>query len=215
MSTYPSGGGAWVPQQDQTVTGSWVFGSSTTTPTVDFTLATVVGLTPGDLALASAKVFVGNASNLAAGVSISGAATISNAGVLTLAATQPGAIQSTSPSAGVGYATGAGGTITQITSSATGVTLNKICGTIVTVALTTAAGAHEKFTVTNSACALATDVVVLSTTYVGGASHGTPVLQAVNVTAGAFDIIIANVDATNALDAAMTINFAILPVVAA
>lgn len=212
MSTYPSGGGAWVPQQDQTVTGSWVFGSSTTTPTVDFTLATVVGLTPGDLALTSGNLFVGNASNLAVGVALSGDATLANTGAITIGANKITAAKIAS--GGIGYAAGVGGTVTQITSSSTGVTLNKVCGTIVTVALTTAHGAHEQFTVTNSVCAAVTDVVLLSTTYAAGA-HGAPVLQAVNVTAGTFDIIIYNADSANAFNAAMTINFVVIPSVAA
>lgn len=68
-----------------------------------------------------------------------------------------GAITSTSATAGVGYATGAGGTVTQATSRTTGVTLNKICGAIT---LVSAAGSTTPatFTVTNSAVA-ATDTV--------------------------------------------------------
>lgn len=41
-----------------------------------------------------------------------------------------GALTSSSASAGAGYATGAGGTVTQATSKSTAVTLNKICGQI-------------------------------------------------------------------------------------
>lgn len=163
--------------------------------------------------LTSAHLLVGNSSNVATDTAITGDVTIGNTGVTAIGANKVTAAKMAS--GGVGYAAGVGGTVTQITSSSTGVTLNKICGTIVTVALTTAAGAHELFTVTNSTCAAATDVILLSTTYVGGASHGTPVLQAVNVTAGTFDIVIANVDATNALNAAMTINFVVIPSVAA
>lgn len=102
-----------------------------------------------------------------------------------------------------GYGTGIGGAVTQITSSSTGVTLNKPCGQITTVALTTAAAAEERFTVTN-ACVAATDVVVLSTTYNGA---GTPAFAVAHVAAGAFDIIITNLHASAAFNAAMTINF--------
>jgi hypothetical protein len=61
-----------------------------------------------------------------------------------------------SPTIGLGYATGAGGTVTQATSRTTGVTLNKVCGEIT---LFTAAGSATaaSFTVTNSAMAAATD----------------------------------------------------------
>jgi hypothetical protein len=60
----------------------------------------------------------------------------------------------------VGYATGAGGTVTQGTSRTTGVTLNKTSGaiTLFSAAGTTVA---TTFTVTNSTVA-ATDVIILS-----------------------------------------------------
>jgi hypothetical protein len=59
---------------------------------------------------------------------------------------------SASPTVGVGYTTGAGGTVTQATSRTTGVTLNKVCGNIT---LVSAAGSSswQSFTVTNSAVA--------------------------------------------------------------
>jgi hypothetical protein len=62
--------------------------------------------------------------------------------------------------AGIGYATGAGGTVTQATSRTTGVTLNKTTGaiTLYSAAGTTAA---TTFTVTNSTVA-ATDVIILN-----------------------------------------------------
>ena len=69
-----------------------------------------------------------------------------------------GGLTSSAPTGGVGYSTGAGGTVTQITSRTTGVTLNKITGTIT---LVSAAGsvAWQSFTVTNSAVA-ATDTII-------------------------------------------------------
>lgn len=62
--------------------------------------------------------------------------------------------------AGIGYATGAGGTVTQATSRTTGVTLNKTTGAIT---LFSAAGSATAatFTVTNSTVA-ATDVIILN-----------------------------------------------------
>ena len=62
-----------------------------------------------------------------------------------------------SGTAGIGYATGAGGTVTQATNRTTGVTLNKVTGAIT---LVSAAGtaSWQSFTVTNSTVA-ATDVV--------------------------------------------------------
>lgn len=117
----------------------------------------------------------------------------------------------TSSGAGIGYSTGAGGAVTQITTAATGVTLSKLCGQITTVALTTAAAAEEAFIVTNTTVA-ATDVVVVSTTYAGA---GTPIVSVTAIGAGVFTVNITNVHSANALNAAMVINFAVIKSVAA
>lgn len=107
----------------------------------------------------------------------------------------------------IGYVTGAGGAVTQITSSSTGVTLNKPTGEITTVPLTTAAGAEEVFTVTNSKVA-ATDVpVVCVGTYAGA---GTPVANVKNVQAGQFDVVISNLHASAALNATLIINVTLI-----
>ena len=113
-----------------------------------------------------------------------------------------------SPTGGLGYGTGAGGTVTQITSSSTAVTLNKVCGQITTVALTTAAAAEEAFVVNNSTI-VATDVIAVSTTYAGA---GKPIVSVTNVGSGVFTLNITNVHAANALDAVLVINFAVLRV---
>lgn len=104
---------------------------------------------------------------------------------------------------------GVGGAVTQITSAATAVTLNKMCGQITTVALTTAAAAETSFVVNNSKVD-ANDVIVLSTTYAGA---GLPFLSVSAVGAGVFTINISNVHA-NALDALMVINFVVIKSVA-
>lgn len=69
-------------------------------------------------------------------------------------------IKSSGATAGIGYATGAGGAVTQITSRTTGVTLNTISGAIT---MFNAAGSTTAatFTVTNSAVA-ATDTITLN-----------------------------------------------------
>jgi hypothetical protein len=69
-------------------------------------------------------------------------------------------VTSSSATAGIGYATGAGGAVTQGTSRTTGVTLNTVSGAIT---LVSAAGttSWQSFTVTNSTVA-ATDVVVVN-----------------------------------------------------
>lgn len=67
---------------------------------------------------------------------------------------------STSTTGGLGYAAGAGSTITQTSSRTTGVTINNVCGAIT---LVSAAGSTsiQKFTVTNSAVA-ATDTIIVN-----------------------------------------------------
>jgi hypothetical protein len=82
--------------------------------------------------------------------------TITSAG----AATFSNSARSTSATGGIGYATGAGGAVTQGTSRTTGVTLNNVCGAIT---LFTAAGSAtwQSFTVTNSAVA-ATDTIIVN-----------------------------------------------------
>ncbi len=110
--------------------------------------ATVPGIiSTGVQTLAGAKTWNGAAvfaSTLAA------AGVTSSAGVL-----------SSSPTAGVGYATGAGGAIGQITNKATGVTLNKVCGTITMDAAALNAATAVSFVLTNSTIA-ATDVVLVA-----------------------------------------------------
>jgi len=115
--------------------------------------------------------------------------------------------QGTSSALGsIGYITGSGGAVTQITSAATGVTLSKPTGRITTFALTTAAAAEEVFVVTNTLVA-ATDVVVVSTTYAGA---GTPLVAVRAVAAGSFTVVITNLHASAALDALMILNFAVI-----
>jgi len=93
-----------------------------------------------------------------------------------------GVLTTKSATLGLGYSTGAGGTVTQGTSRTTGVTLNKVAGAIT---LVSAAGSTTPatFTVTNSTVA-ATDVVILSQ------KSGTDLytLSVTRVAAGAFDI---------------------------
>jgi hypothetical protein len=91
-------------------------------------------------------------------------------------------IKSQGATAGIGYATGAGGAVTQATSRTTGVTLNTVSGAIT---LVSAAGSATpaSFTVTNSAVA-ATDTIILSQKS-GSDKYN---LHATNVAAGSFQI---------------------------
>lgn len=122
-----------------------------------------------------------------------------------MATTDFGGISAHDSTTGIGYGAGAGSTVTQITSSATAVTINAVCGQITTVALTTAGAAEEAFVVNNSTVD-ANDVVVVSTTYAGA---GKPIVFVTNQGAGVFTVNITNVSASS-LDAVCVINFAVI-----
>lgn len=104
------------------------------------------------------------------------------------------------------------GTVTQITSITTGVTINKPAGVITTVSSTLAAGAHAVFTVTNSFAVAASVIICNITNYTGAVdgSAGQPQVYIDNITAGTFDIVLFNSDATQALNGTVSIAFAIL-----
>lgn len=124
------------------------------------------------------------------------------------------ALKSSSPTAGVGYATGAGGAVTQITSRATGVTLNTLSGAITTDSTSLAAEASAVFVVTNSAVEIG-DVVILSIRS-GKIALNTHV-EVDAVAAGSFSIrvINGNVAAGTAETGAIVINFAVIKAVGA
>jgi hypothetical protein len=120
--------------------------------------------------------------------------------------TATGVIASTG-TAGVGYATGAGGAVTQGTSRTTGVTLNKTTGAIT---LFSAAGSATAatFTVTNSTVA-ATDVIILNQ------KSGTDLydLKVTAVSAGSFNITFNTTGGTTTEQPVF--NFAVIKAVAA
>jgi hypothetical protein len=128
---------------------------------------------------------------LAGGLGFSGTTlTLNGAVTAATSVAVAGAITSSSASAGVGYATGAGGTVTQITSRTTGVTINKTVGEIT---LVSAAGSatYQTFTVTNSSVA-ATDRIILNQ------KSGTDlyILLVTNLAAGSFKISFATTGGT-------------------
>jgi len=135
-------------------------------------------------------------------------------GVLTpTTVTASGAITSSGDTEGIGYATGAGGAVTQVPSATTAVISNTVSGQITTVALTNLAGVDHSFTLTNSVIA-ATDVVVVSVGTYGGTADGIPVVNVQATAAGSCVINLRNTGAV-ALDALAVINFAVIKAVAA
>lgn len=117
-----------------------------------------------------------------------------------------GLLTSSSASAGIGYATGAGSTVSQGTGRTTGVTINAICGAIT---LVSAAGSATPatFTVTNSAVA-ALDTVIVSQ------KSGTDAYSATvsAVTNGTFKLTIT--DLTGTTTETPVFNFAVIKAVA-
>ena len=116
-------------------------------------------------------------------------------------------IKSQSATAGIGYATGAGGDAgTQATSKSTGVTINKVTGKITMNAAALAAGAKVAFTVTNSTVA-ATDVPVVAVA--SGGTANAYRAEVVAVAAGSFAIAVENITA-GSLSESPVISFALL-----
>jgi hypothetical protein len=111
----------------------------------------------------------------------------------------------------VGYSTGTGGTVTQASTKATGVTLNKRCGQITMDAAALAAAAEVSFTLTNSTIA-ATDVVMVS--IASGATAGAYSVQCDATAAGSCRISVGN-RSTGSLSEAIVLNFVVIKAVAA
>jgi hypothetical protein len=109
--------------------------------------------------------------------------------------------------AGVGYHTGAGGTVTQVTSKGTTVTLNKCCGEITTHNANLAAGAAVTFTLSNSTIAVG-DVLVMNMAYFGSGALGAYLFSA-RCVAGAAAVNIRNVSGGD-LAEAIVIRFAVI-----
>lgn len=109
-----------------------------------------------------------------------------------------------------GYITGEGGTVTQATSKATAVTLNKKCGQITMHNASLAADTTVTFVVTNSTIA-ATDLLVLN--HVSGGTAGSYLLNA-QCGAGSVSINVRNITA-GALAEAIVIGFAVIKAVIA
>ena len=118
---------------------------------------------------------------------------------------------------GIGFATGAGGTVTQITNRSTGVTIDKYCGKIQTDTTSLAALASAEFTVTNSTVAIG-DVVLVSqrsgSSNVAGTA-GVTQIEVVTVAAGSFIISVMNNSTTTAETGAIIINFVVIKAVTA
>lgn len=99
-----------------------------------------------------------------------------------------------------------GGTITQITTATTGVTLNNTTGQITTVTQNIAAAGEVEFTVTNSVVAATSTVVV---GIASGSTGGTTVASVTAIGASSFKICLTNLHASVAETGDLVINFAV------
>jgi hypothetical protein len=115
-----------------------------------------------------------------------------------------------SGSDGIGYSTGAGGTVVQATSKATGVALNKIAGQITMHNAALAAAAIVSFTFTNTSIQ-AGDVLILN--HVSGGTLGAYTLNAA-CGAGTATITIRN-NTAGSLSEALVLGFAVIKAVTA
>lgn len=107
----------------------------------------------------------------------------------------------------IGYTTGAGGTVTQLTSKATGVTLNKVAGEITMHNAALNAQDAVTFTLTNSTIA-ATDVVVVNVK--SGGTSGAYLVGIGKVSAGSCEITLFNTQAAGSLSEAVVLSFAVI-----
>jgi hypothetical protein len=111
---------------------------------------------------------------------------------------------------GIGYVTGRGGAVTQATSKATGVTLDKPCGAITLNNASLNAATIVSFVFTNSKIA-ATDVLVLN--HISGGTVGSYALNA-QCAAGSATINVRN-NTAGALGEAIVIQYALIKSVSA
>lgn len=104
-----------------------------------------------------------------------------------------------------GYGTGAGGTVTQLTSKSTAVTLNKPCGQITMNNAALAAGGQVTFSLNNSLITV-NDIIVVHCTHANGFAY---YVWAGYSTAGSAQVTVKNTAASSLSDA-ITINFAVI-----
>lgn len=106
----------------------------------------------------------------------------------------------------IGFTTGNGGTVTQLTSRTTGVTLNAPCGQITLVSGSISGLSSQEFTLTNSYIA-ATDVVLVS--FASGLTSATYDVTVTNTAAGSCKISVHNVNNSATPTDTPVINFAV------
>lgn len=183
----PSSANLRAAMTDETGTGSLVFA---TTPTLVTPVITNPAVTTGTF---TSPALVTPAIGVATGTSLS---TTGN--------------QVISSTGKHGYATGAGGTVTQGTSKATGVTLSKSTGQITLDGAALAASTTVSFTLTNTVIE-AGDILILN--HISGGTAGSYLLNAQSA-AGSASINVRNIS-LGSLSEAIVIAFAVIKAVTA
>lgn len=183
----PSSANLRAAMTDETGTGSLVFA---TTPTLVTPVITNPTVTTGTF---TSPALVTPALGVATGTSLS---TTGN--------------QVISSTGKHGYATGAGGTVTQITSKATGVTLSKSTGQITLDGAALAASTTVSFTLTNTVIE-AGDILIMN--HISGGTAGSYLLNAQSA-AGSASINVRNIS-LGSLSEAIVIAFAVIKAVTA
>lgn len=135
---------------------------------------------------------------------LTGVMTFTKQGVFTLGVTSPVGVVSTGTA--MGYAAGAGGTVTQLTNKTTAVQIDKPSGEIVTHNESVANGSTKLFTVTNNKISIG-DNVILS--HKSGGTFEAYMIRAMNIQNGSFQISIWNLTG-GPLAQAVTIAFTVI-----
>lgn len=198
---------------------SWLVGTSGALHSLDFILLADLTTGPTNLltvnastkVLTSAFGFAGNLTGTLAGTvvgSLTGNVTGNVTGNLsgTTVAVTGGLTTSGPTGTGLGYATGAGGTVTQTGTRTSAVTINKLCG-VITTDTTSLTSTFATFTVNNSTVA-ATDDVRVSLASGSSAAAGATQVYVSGIAAGSFKITVNAVGVTET--GALAINFTVL-----
>ena len=110
----------------------------------------------------------------------------------------------------IGYAAGAQGAVTQLTSKSTGVTLNKSAGRITMNDAALAAGAAVSFVLTNSTISINDTIIVNVSSNTTGSALGAYTTYVSYLAAGSALITLRNLTAATSYSEAVIINFSII-----
>jgi hypothetical protein len=189
-------------------TPTFQIGNGATTATITTNGANSLILRTNDAAANQASITLANGANGNITIAPDGTGQIlaSKAVVVTGLVSATSSIKSSSATGGVGYATGAGGTVTQTTNKTTPVTLNTMTGQITMSGSALSPSTSSAFTLNNSNIA-ATDTVIVN--IASGATALGYVYCVDAVAAGSCEILIRNVSSGTLTDT-LVLNFAII-----